>query len=157
MYATHMREQGYTDADGNFVKGTMVIAEENRQNFITEVTDMGYEFSETGDSYMTFKKDAQISSVIKVKADFSDEGVKVLDYICDIYFEDSSSIENIQSVISKVVPGLNLGAEFSIATALEEYNASHTTVTRESPSSSLELKPIEGFGGVVVGLKMKQK
>lgn len=153
MYVTRMREYGYTDKNGNYVKGTVEIAEEFKQQFITNVTDMGYEYSETSDSYMTFKKDENIASVLKVKAGFKHTGMSISDYICDIYFADSKDVENIKLVMKKLIPEINIDAEFSLAEALAEFNNSGTTVTRQGSGAHLDLKPVEHYGGVVVSIR----
>lgn len=156
-YGVHMKETGYTDKNGNYVKGTLEIAAEHKQRFIDEIEALGFTYTPQSDSYMTFKKDAQIGSVLKLKADFTSSGEKITDYICDVYFENSHDTLSIEEVYKKIVPDINLGAEFSIALALEEFNNTHVTITRESPNAYLDLKPIEGFDGVVVSLRMKQK
>ncbi len=154
-YSVHKREAGYTDKNGNYVRGTLEIAEDYRKEFIAQVEGLGFSYAESEDAYMTFKKDAQISSLVKINAEFSETGMVQKDCIFDVYFEDNTDRDGILRVISELSPGTNYMAEFGFDDMLAEFNNTKVTVQKETDLGVFALKPIDGFSGVVVSLRTK--
>lgn len=150
-YGVHMKETGYTDFDGNYVKGTLEIQAENKQKYISKMESYGFEYQSAVDSYFTFKKDATISSLVKVKVDFSEN--KITDCFFDIYFENSNDGNEILSVVTDIAEGIDFEKEFGFINQLEKFNLSKETVTVDNETATLELKPVDGFKGVVVSLR----
>lgn len=150
-YGVHMKETGYTDFNGNYVKGTLEIKAENEQKYISKMESYGFEYQSAVDSYFTFKKDATISSLVKVKADFSEN--KITDCFFDIYFENSNNVGEILSVITDIAEGMDFEREFGFVNQLEKFNSSKETITVGNETATLELKPVDGFKGVVVSLR----
>lgn len=153
-YVVHMRETGYTDFNGNYVKGTLEIQAENKQKYISKIEGYGFEYQSVADSYITFKKEATISSLVKIKADFSKN--EITDCFFDIYFENSNDGGKILSVITDIAEEIDFEKEFDFTNQLEKFNSSKVTVTANGEVGVFELKPVDGFKGVVVSLRTEK-
>lgn len=153
VYAIHLKETGYTDRAGNYIKGTLEIAEENKQNYIMAAEAYGFVYQDTTDSYITLKKDATISSLIKINADFYENTVK--DCFFDIYFARAADYDVILKQISDIAINIDFETQFNLGEQLKKFNAEKQTLTVDTDTATLELKPVDGFSGVVISLRTK--
>lgn len=150
----YMREHGYTDKNGEYVKGTLEIADEHKQNLISEIENLGFKYEQTPDGYMTFKRPGQVNSAIKLDAAFTKDGAVVKDFMCDIYFSNAD-VQVIQEVFKTIIPGYDIGTDMDIVSAVNLYNEKHDVIQCDGTAAHLELKPISNVRGVVASLKKR--
>lgn len=156
MYGVHIWEIGY-DKDGVHVEGYIEKAERLKKDYIEHIQGLGFTFDgKTADNvYMTFKKDGQFASVATIKATLDGGTLNIDNYICDLYFKDSTDIDSMQVMVQSFVPGLNLSTEFIMPKLIEEFNSTHQIVESNGITTNIRLTPIEGFEGVVLHIEKK--